>query len=121
MYWSEPDFVAVRAHWPRIAVDYGEDYRAYCRRVESSTRVLSERGHGPVLLVCESLADYQEYAQRTGRDPGEPMTREEYGRWRADQNNGPGESVAWPPGRNDRCWCGSGTKYKKCCGAVSAR
>ena len=21
------------------------------------------------------------------------------------------------PGRNDECWCGSGKKYKKCCGA----
>ena len=20
------------------------------------------------------------------------------------------------PGRNDPCWCGSGKKYKKCCG-----
>lgn len=26
--------------------------------------------------------------------------------------------VAWPPRRNDRCWCGSGNKYKKCCGAL---
>lgn len=26
--------------------------------------------------------------------------------------------VPWPPGRNDRCWCGSGSKYKKCCGAL---
>ncbi|MBJ7472883.1 MAG: SEC-C domain-containing protein [Solirubrobacteraceae bacterium] len=24
--------------------------------------------------------------------------------------------VTWPPGRNDDCWCGSGRKYKKCCG-----
>jgi hypothetical protein len=26
-----------------------------------------------------------------------------------------GEPLTWPPGRNDPCWCGSGTKYKKCC------
>lgn len=24
--------------------------------------------------------------------------------------------IAWPPGRNDECWCGSGRKYKRCCG-----
>ncbi|MDQ8046452.1 MAG: SEC-C domain-containing protein [Solirubrobacteraceae bacterium] len=24
--------------------------------------------------------------------------------------------VAWPPGRNDPCWCGSGLKYKRCDG-----
>lgn len=27
----------------------------------------------------------------------------------------PGRVLEWPPGRNDRCWCGSGAKYKKCC------
>lgn len=27
------------------------------------------------------------------------------------------ERGAWPPGRNDPCWCGSGRKHKKCCGA----
>ena len=26
-----------------------------------------------------------------------------------------GPMLAWPPGRNDPCWCGSRTKYKKCC------
>ncbi|ROO82838.1 SEC-C motif-containing protein [Actinocorallia herbida] len=27
-----------------------------------------------------------------------------------------GELIPWPPERNDACWCGSGAKYKKCCG-----
>ncbi|WP_442914364.1 SEC-C metal-binding domain-containing protein [Kribbella sp. NBC_00709] len=27
-----------------------------------------------------------------------------------------GRRVAWPPPRNQVCWCGSGIKYKKCCG-----
>ncbi|GAA3199838.1 SEC-C domain-containing protein [Actinocorallia longicatena] len=27
-----------------------------------------------------------------------------------------GHHVPWPPERNGTCWCGSGTKYKKCCG-----
>ncbi len=27
-----------------------------------------------------------------------------------------GEAIPWPPGRNEPCWCGSGRKYKKCCG-----
>jgi hypothetical protein len=29
-----------------------------------------------------------------------------------------GRGVAWPPGRNEPCWCGSGRKYKKCCDTV---
>jgi len=27
-----------------------------------------------------------------------------------------GRAFSWPPSRNDVCWCGSGRKYKKCCG-----
>ncbi|MEO5876158.1 MAG: SEC-C domain-containing protein [Streptosporangiaceae bacterium] len=41
---------------------------------------------------------------------------------RADLNariDGPDGQIAWPPGRNDTCWCGSGAKYKKCCAAPS--
>ncbi|GAB1817461.1 SEC-C domain-containing protein [Herbidospora sp. RD11066] len=29
----------------------------------------------------------------------------------------PEDDIAWPPGRNDSCWCGSERKYKKCCGS----
>jgi uncharacterized protein YecA (UPF0149 family) len=35
--------------------------------------------------------------------------------------NNPGELIAWPPGRNQPCWCGSGRKYKKCCTAPGAQ
>ena len=35
----------------------------------------------------------------------------------AELNRGRADVVGWPPGRNERCWCGSGTKYKKCCAA----
>lgn len=27
-----------------------------------------------------------------------------------------GRRVPWPPSRNQPCWCGSGVKYKRCCG-----
>lgn len=27
-----------------------------------------------------------------------------------------GRALAWPPERNEPCWCGSGLKYKRCCG-----
>jgi hypothetical protein len=32
-----------------------------------------------------------------------------------DADLAPGPRLVWPPGRNDPCWCGSRTKYKKCC------
>ena len=30
-----------------------------------------------------------------------------------------GRALTWPPARNDRCWCGSGRKYKQCCGPAA--
>ncbi|MFD0856524.1 SEC-C metal-binding domain-containing protein, partial [Actinomadura adrarensis] len=30
-------------------------------------------------------------------------------------------TLTWPPERNAPCWCDSGRKYKKCCGAPSNR
>ena len=32
-----------------------------------------------------------------------------------------GAGRAWPPGRNEPCWCGSERKYKRCCGALTMR
>ena len=31
-----------------------------------------------------------------------------------------GRRIAWPPSRNNSCWCGSAVKYKKCCGGPLA-
>jgi uncharacterized protein YecA (UPF0149 family) len=35
----------------------------------------------------------------------------------ASQLRSTGDTLPWPPGRNDACWCRSGRKYKRCCGA----
>jgi hypothetical protein len=32
-----------------------------------------------------------------------------------------GRLIGWPPPRNKPCWCGSGLKYKKCCGGPLPR
>jgi hypothetical protein len=36
----------------------------------------------------------------------------------ADVARQPARTATRPPGRNKPCWCGSGRKYKKCCGAT---
>jgi uncharacterized protein YecA (UPF0149 family) len=51
------------------------------------------------------------FAEREGRDPALRETWLDYA-----EDDGLA-LVAWPPGRNDDCWCGSARKYKKCCGA----
>jgi uncharacterized protein YecA (UPF0149 family) len=60
------------------------------------------------------MADYEAYALRTGKDPAQMDTRTAYGTYQAEHR--PEATVPWPPPRNGSCWCGSGKKYKKCCG-----
>lgn len=56
------------------------------------------------------------FAVAADLDPVEPATRE---RWA--QALEPGALQPWPPERNQACWCGSGRKYKKCCGSPTVR
>jgi SEC-C motif len=72
----------------------------------------SNLGFNPLVapLTVEGLeAD----AHARGDDPGSAEARSAYGAELVST----GHTILWPPGRNDPCWCGSGRKYKRCCGA----
>lgn len=57
---------------------------------------------------------YLAWCEREGHDPAARESRAQYAGV-ASQRRG---SIAWPPGRNDPCWCRRGRKYKRCCGTV---
>jgi uncharacterized protein YecA (UPF0149 family) len=63
---------------------------AYYQRIEQLLRAQEQR----ILVVPWTMRDYQQGLE----DFSLP------------------DDVIWPPPRNKPCWCGSGTKYKKCCG-----
>lgn len=63
------------------------------------------------MIVPLDVAGLVAFARREGRDPGSRATRLAYSDSLADDRD-----VTWPPERNAACWCGSGRKYKKCCG-----
>jgi hypothetical protein len=66
-----------------------------------------------VHLIPLTIAGLREFAAASGLDPARRSTRIAYlNALRADA-----PVLPWPPGRNAGCWCGSGTKYKKCCGS----
>lgn len=65
-----------------------------------------------VLLVPLTVHGLQEHAAPLGLDPTAEQTRLDCGRSLADE----GVGVTWPPAKNAACWCGSGSKYKRCCG-----
>lgn len=65
------------------------------------------------MLVPSTAEGLDRFALGTDRDPGEETTRHAYMCQLVDA----GKTIAWPPPRNARCWCGSGSKYKECCGS----
>lgn len=102
---------AALARWPSLAGDLS-DPDAYCRTIEMRLReTQSATGIHPSVapLHVERLV---EFAAQNDLDPDSGEARSRF----AAQVGAGEESVPWPPGRNDACWCGSGRKYKRCCG-----
>ncbi|GGV39351.1 hypothetical protein GCM10010182_74670 [Actinomadura cremea] len=80
-------------------------------RRETQTVARENSDLGKVQIAPLDIGTLRGFAEREGLDPARRSTRlaalHEVDRER---------DVPWPPGRNDTCWCGTGRKYKKCCG-----
>ena len=113
LFWQRPQFHASRERWPALFDSNGTDPVAYHRGLEDRFRQLSGRGVARVTLVPGTAEGLDRFALCIGGDPAEDTTRHAYMCELVDA----GETIAWPPPRNARCWCGSGSKYKKCCGS----
>jgi hypothetical protein len=93
VFWPEAALTRVLTAFPDRAEALGSTWDAHRAQIE---RTLQAEGWLPVEvgtpeLLTATLADEDAVEVPTG-----PL-------------------LEWPPGRNDPCWCGSGTKYKKCC------
>jgi uncharacterized protein YecA (UPF0149 family) len=101
--------------WPDLLEpSFGNDHGEHRRERERVLRAYREQGQRSLSVARMSAEDLLEHARMHGLDPGSSQARAQYaaelGRLRRTR--------AWPPGRNEACWCGSGTKYKKCCGRL---
>jgi hypothetical protein len=104
--WSRAEFAVALEHWPgRITV---ESVDAYYRAVEGVLREY-DRPVTVFHLTFEHLTDCMDALDQCLAEAhrSEPPSA-------LPQDDRPG--VSWPPERNQACWCGSGKKYKKCCG-----
>jgi tetratricopeptide (TPR) repeat protein len=111
--WFPPDqHAAALDRWPSLDADLADPV-SYNQRLEGHLRHLHrETGRHPSVapLDVEELADW---ADDAGCDPDSGPARSRF----AAELARTGRALAWPPGRNDPCWCRSGRKYKRCCGA----
>jgi tetratricopeptide (TPR) repeat protein len=111
--WFPPDQRdAALAHWPELGEDF-TDPQAYNRRLEHLLRdVDRELGHHPSVAPVD-VDRFLTWAAEEGQDPASGEARAGY----SAEMLRTGATISWPPGRNNPCWCKSGRKYKRCCGA----
>lgn len=118
IFWPRAEFDALLQRWPKVAEYIGDSWDEHRGLLERSLIDVTESSATPPVLVAGSVEGLIAFAAELDEDsvgPGDTHDPDdldvmlEY----ADSLEGP--SIAWPPGRNDHCWCGSGLKYKKCC------
>jgi tetratricopeptide (TPR) repeat protein len=110
LFWPQVEFDALLVRWPTLIGSYPATWEEHRAQTERALVDASGLGGVDLGVVVGSVAGLAAFAEREGSDPTDEETQDEY----ADSLTGP-DLRAWPPGRNDACWCGSGAKYKKCC------
>jgi tetratricopeptide (TPR) repeat protein len=116
LFWQRDALVGAQRRWPQL-VDPAETPAGYYRRLESQYKQLSERGIASIVLVPATPQDLASHAETVGGAVTDELVRRGY----MDAAYARGQRIAWPPPRNEPCWCGSGAKYKRCCGNPANR
>jgi SEC-C motif len=110
--WFPPDQrAAAIERWPTLAGDFA-DAVAYSRRLEAHLRSLQQATGERPRLAAIDVEDLVAWSAAQGFDPDSGEARSQF----AAELARTGRALAWPPERNELCWCGSGVKYKRCCG-----
>lgn len=108
LFWPRQELAAAQERWPELLEG---DVEAYYRGLEHSWREVRGRSGRDLVLVPARVEPLAAHAEALGESVAESSTRHSY----LQARQAIGDVASWPPARNDCCWCGSGTKYKKCC------
>jgi tetratricopeptide (TPR) repeat protein len=114
LVWPRRELDRAHQRWPGV---FTGDIPAHCAAIEQRLRRMADQQHASrITLITGTVDGLADYLRDEGGDPGEESTRLSY----AARARELGHTLPWPPGRNQPCWCGSGQKYKKCCGRPAA-
>jgi tetratricopeptide (TPR) repeat protein len=112
-FFAPEEFALALDAWPGFAADWRADgHAAYALELDRRMRAVAPSAPRHPVVVGLTVARVRALAVEAeiDEDAAEARARAAY---EVAQEGG---AVAWPPGRNDPCWCGSTKKYKKCCG-----
>ena len=114
--WFPPsEWERATAAWPDLLDDLPADHAEYSHRIEARLKRLARTLTGHPMRVSPMTVDgLTEYCAKEEEAPRTAEARSFYAAEIARRSG----ALPWPPGRNAPCWCGSGRKYKTCCGPV---
>jgi hypothetical protein len=98
---------------PGSSAEGGRPHAEYCRALQARLTEAADAGATGLHIAPIRVDTLLAWCAERGADPDD--ARADYAADLARTH--PDEVIAWPPGRNASCWCGSSRKYKKCCGA----
>lgn len=108
LFWPRAEFERLVLLWPALSNEMGGSWDEHRAIVEREMRLGATEEPGPFAVLP---GEVRELIDLAGPDEYAPDFIDAY---EAELAGGDAET-AWPPGRNDACWCGSGVKYKNCC------
>ncbi|MCW2984341.1 MAG: hypothetical protein JWR63_1911 [Conexibacter sp.] len=112
-YFGLDEFPLALDAWPEFAADWREDgHAAYALELDRRMRAVAPGAPRHPVVAPLTVARVRALAEANELDEGAAEVRARAAYDVAQE----GGAIAWPPGRNDPCWCGTGKKYKKCCG-----
>ena len=111
-YFPAAEFALALAAWPSFAEDWAEGHEAYALELDRRMRAIAPGAVRRPVVAPLTVARIRALAAENELDEAAPEVRARAAYDVAQE----GGALAWPPGRNDPCWCGSGRKHKKCCG-----
>jgi tetratricopeptide (TPR) repeat protein len=88
----------------------------YCQTLQKILVEYTDTGTPGLVIAPVRVTPFTEWCAEGGHQPDSAGARAEYAAHLAAERDP--ALIAWPPGRNQPCWCGSGRKYKKCCAAT---
>jgi SEC-C motif len=116
LWWPHAEYQRLVAQVPDLGYVIGPTWQQHKAKVESTLRTARHQQPNNRAVLRLARAEFNAYVrflELAGSDPRLPEPMTAFTGPAAEQH----KPTRWPPGRLDRCWCGSGLRYSRCCGA----
>ena len=117
LWWPDDQYRRLIRQVPMLAERLGRTWPDHVMAVEAELAADVHRAPGTIgqaarTLVAGDLASFASFLDRENADPRDATAMTAY----AIDPAGPQTVQTWPPKPRKPCWCGSGRRYRECCG-----